>query len=144
MIRILSIIVIAFFASCTNFQECNDIELKMKEICVDTDTVYTISLASITNFEWDTLYVIGGPTIDNEVEQFIKVSYKNVIQDNRRQYIFVKGNEIVKEYSSYCTLNLSKHPSYEIGHKYSNTSLVQVEKKEGEGHFIYRVEEVQN
>ena len=118
-------------------------EEKLKVLCVKTDSVYTVSLASLTDFTWDNLYVIEGPTIDDEVEEFIGISYKKVVQDNRRQYIFIKGNEVVKEYSSYCDLNLSKHPSYTIGHKYSKTSLVLVQKNEGEGHFIYRVEEVQ-
>lgn len=142
MIRLLSIIIIIFFSSCSNFQECNDIELKIKEICIKTDSVYIIPLASLTNFEWDVLYVIGGPTIDNEVEEFIGIGYKKTIQDNRRQYIFIKDNQIVKEYSSYCNLNLSKLPSYTIGKKYLNTSQIFVQKKETEEHFTYRVEEI--
>ncbi len=144
MIRILSVIVIAFFVSCSNFQECNDIELKIKDICVESDTVYTIPLTSLTNFEWDTLYVIAGPTVDNEAGDIIgRKDYKKIIPDGRRQYILVKGNEIVKEYSSFCNLNLSTSC---IKYKcmYLNTSVIKVKKKEGEGHFIYRVEEVQN
>lgn len=118
-------------------------EQQLKAICVKPDSVYTISLASLTDFKWDLLYVIDGPTVDNEVEDLIGITYKEVIRDKRRQYIFIRGNQIVQEYSSYCDLNLSKHPSYTIGHKYVNTSLIRVQKREGEGHYIYRVEEVE-
>jgi len=118
--------------------------LQIKGICVKTDTVYAIPLASLTDFEWDTLYVISGPTVDNEAGDIIGIDYKKIIPDNSRQYIFIKGNEIVKEYSSYCNINLSKHPSYTLGHKYSHSSIVNVEKKESEGRFIYRVEEASN
>lgn len=132
------------FYSCSNTEQCNEIELKIKEKCVKTDTVYSIPLASLTDFEWDTLYVISGPTVDNEAGDIIGMDdYKKIIPDNSRQYIFIKDNKIVKEYSSYCNLNLSKHPSYTMGHKYSSTSVIQVQKQESEGHFIYKIEEAE-
>lgn len=130
------------FSSCSDFQECNYIELKLKDACVKTDSIYTVSLASFTDFKWEALYVVEGPTIDDEVEEFIGISYKKVIHDNRRQYIFVLKNQIVEEYSSYCNLNLSKHPSCTIGHKYLYSSLVRIQKKKSEKHFIYKIEEV--
>lgn len=143
MNKIFATILIALvFCSCSDFQECNYMELKLKEACVETDSIYTVSLASFTDFKWDALYVIEGPTIDNEVEEFIGISYKKVIQDSRRQYIFVLKNQIVEEYSSYCNLNLSKHPSYTIGHKYLYSSLIRIQKKKSENHFIYKIEEV--
>lgn len=145
MTRLLTVLgVIAFISSCSDFQKCNDIELKIKEICVETDSLYTIPLTSLTNFDWDVLYVVGGPTVDDEVEDFIGVSYKKVIQDNRRQYIFIKDGQIVKEYSSYCDINLLEFPSYTIGTKYVNTSRIQIQKKKGGEHFIYRIEKAQN
>ena len=145
MIRMLSIIgLVLLFGSCSNFQDCNDIESKIKEKCVKTDSLYTIPLASLTTFDWDILYVIGGPTVDNEVEDFIGVSYKKVIPDNRRQYIFVKDREIVKEYSSYCNPNLLELPSYTSGTKYLNSSRIRVQKIKRSEHFVYKVKKVQN
>jgi hypothetical protein len=141
MNEILKFLVLAFiFCSCDYCQECNNIESNIKGICVKTDSLYTISLSSLTSFEWDILYVIQGPTIDDEVDKFIGIRYNKVIQDNRRQYIYVKGNMIVKEYSSYCDFNLSAPQSYTLGHKYFSSTVIKVQKKEGEGHFIYRVE----
>ena len=147
MIRLLTVIgLVALLSSCSNTQKCNELEQKIMDVCVKTDSTYTVTLCSLTDFEWDTLYVIGGPTVDNEAGDIIGMDdYKKIIPDGRRQYVFIKGNEIVKEYSSYCDLILpkSKLSSY-TGRKYSNTSQIQVQKKEDEGHFIYRLEEVQN
>ncbi len=112
------------------------------DLCIKEDSTYTIPLASLTDFEWDALYVISGPTVDNEAGDIIgRKDYKKIIPDNSRQYIFIKNNKIVQEYSSYCNLNLAKSPSHTMGHKYLNTSRIQVQKKESEGVFIYRVEE---
>src|SRR6218665_3409041 len=74
----------------------------------------------------------------------IGISYEEVIQDGERQYIFINDDQIVKEYSSHCDINLSKHPAYAIGQKYSNTSLIQVEKKKIKGEVYYQVEEIKN
>jgi len=139
-----SIVVFFIYRSYLSFQDCNDLELKIKEMCVETDSVYTTPLASLTSFEWEVLYVISGPTVDNEVEELIGISYEEVIQDGERQYIFINDDQIVKEYSSHCDINLSKHPAYAIGQKYSNTSLIQVEKKKIKGEVYYQVEEIKN
>ena len=144
MIRFLSFIVVVHFYSCSNTQKCNELEQRIMDICVKTDTTYTIPLASLTDFEWDTLYVISGPTVDNEAGDIMeRIDYKKIIPDGSRQYIFIKGNKIMKEYSSFCNLNLST-PCTEYKCKYLNTSVIQVEKKEREGHFVYWVEGVQN
>lgn len=140
MNRFLNIIgLLAFLSSCSNTQRCNELEEKIMNVCAETDSTYTIPLASLTDFEWDTLYVISGPTVDNEAGDFIGMDYEKTIPDNSRQYIFVENGKVVKEYSSYCTLNLSALPSYSIGYKYSSTSQIQVQKKEGEGTFTYKV-----
>jgi len=139
-----SIVVFIFLSSCnTTIPKCNKIELQIKEICTDVDTSYYISLDSLTNFEWDNLYVIGGPTVDNEVEEFIGISYKKVIQDNKRQFIFTKNQKIIKEYSSYCDLNLIQHQTHMIGTIFHNTSVIQVQKKQRGEHFIYYVDIVE-
>jgi len=145
MIRLLTFIgLVSLLGSCSNTQKCNELEQKIMDICVKKDSTYTIPLASLTGFKWDTLYVISGPTVDNEAGDIIGMDYKKIIPDNSRQYIFIKNGKIVEEYTSYCSLNLSILPSYSMGHKYLSTSQIQVQKKEDEGHFIYRLEKVQN
>ncbi|KAB1061473.1 hypothetical protein [Salibacter halophilus] len=143
MIKSLTVIgLLIFLSSCSNTQRCNELEQKIIDICVKKDSTYTIPLASLTNFEWDTLYVISGPTVDNEAGDIIGIDdYKKLIPDGSRQYIFIKRNKIVKEYSSYCSLNLSGKCLHKENCKYLDTSIIQVEKQEGEGHFIYRLEE---
>lgn len=145
MIRLLSVITVVFFSSCSHTQKCNELEQKIMDICVQADSTYTISLVSLTDFEWDTLYVISGPTIDNEAGDVIEIKdYKKIIPDKSRQYVFVKDNKIVKEYTSYCNLNLSKTSSYTISHKYSNSASLKVKKIILEDQFIYNLEEIAN
>ncbi len=144
MNRILTVIgLIVFLGSCST-PECNEFEQKIMDICLKEDTTYIITLGSLTEFEWDTLYVIGGPTVDNEAGDIIGLEYKKLVPDDRRQYIFTKDRKIVKEYSSYCMLNLSVSTRYIDDCKYLSTSKIQVVKKKGEGHFVYWVERVQN
>ncbi len=144
MNRILTVIgLIVFLGSCST-PECNEFEQKIMDICLKEDTTYIITLGSLTEFEWDTLYVIGGPTVDNEAGDIIGLEYKKLVPDDRRQYIFIKDRKIVKEYSSYCIFDLTLPPSYSMGYKYLNTSKIQVIKKKGEGDFIYRLKRVQN
>lgn len=135
---------VSLLSSCSDAQKCNELERTVMDICVKTDSIYAITLGSLTDFEWDTLYVISGPTVDNEAGDIMGMDYKKIIPDNSRQYIFIKDGKIIEEYSSYCNLNLSIVPSYSMGHKYLSTSQIQVQKKEGEGHFVYRLEKVQN
>ena len=145
MIRFLSIIAIVLFYSCSNSQECNEVEKRIMDICVKTDSIYSVPLASLTDFEWDILYVISGPTVDNEAGDNIgRSDYKKIIPDNTQQYIFVKDDKVVKEYSSYCNCSLGELSTSISKNKYLNTSIIQVQKKESEGQFIYRVEETKD
>jgi hypothetical protein len=145
MIRILIFLgaITLLFSSCldSNFKECNDLELKIKGLCQTTDSIYMIPIASLTDFKWDELYVISGPTVDDEAEEIIGIDYKGIILDNRRQYIFIKDGKIIKEDCSFCDVTLSGKDQYSLGSKYLYNSVLRVKKKEGEGHFIYFVEE---
>ncbi len=120
------------------FRECSDFELSMKDKCVEVDSVYSFSLGSLTDFEWDELYVIRGPKFPIEVERRISVEYDKVIQDNYHQYIFIRNENIVKELRSSCSFGLR------FGGKYTSSTIVSMKKKESEGIMRYRVVEVKN
>src|SRR5690554_4511060 len=95
------IIILLSFSSCS-WDKCSPIELEMQKLVVEVDSVYSIPINTLTNFEWTELYVISGPRFPQEVKEITGLEYNKVIQDDRRQLIFIKENKIIKEYSSSC------------------------------------------
>lgn len=95
------IIILLFFSSCS-WDKCAPLEMELKKQIVEADSIYSIPLNNLTNFEWTDLYVISGPRFPQEVKEITGLEYNKVIQDDRRQLIFILGNSIVKEYSSSC------------------------------------------
>ena len=112
------------------FDKCAPIELELKRSVVETDTVYSIPLNSLTDFEWTEIYVISGPKFPQEVEEITGINYKKIIKDNSRQLIFTKKNEIVKEYSSFCRDFSWSRLTFGKGfHSLHNSSYVHVRKR---------------
>jgi len=128
------------------FRECNDFELSMKDKCVEVDSVYSFSLGSLTDFEWDELYVIGGESFPIEVEEIIGVEYDTdrVIQSHEHQYIFMRNGDIVKELRSSCRSFgfRGRHTEGVYFGKYTSSTIVSMKKEESEGIMRYRVVEV--
>ena len=126
------------------FRECNDFELSMKDKCVEVDSVYSFSLGSLNDFEWDELYVIGGPRFPIEVEEIIDSEYKKVIPDDKSQYIFMRNGDIVKELRSSCRSFgfRGRHTEGVYFGKYTSSTIVSMKKEESEGIMRYRVVEV--
>ncbi len=122
----------------------------MKDKCVEVDSVYSFSLGSLTDFEWDELYVIGGESFPIEVEEIIGVEYDTdrVIQSHEHQYIFMRNGDIVKELRSSCGgigFNIRQTKGLSYG-KYTSSTIVSMKKKEREESegFYYKVVEIKN
>src|SRR5690554_903131 len=123
------IIILLSFSSCS-WDKCSPIELEMQKLVVEVDSVYSIPLNSLTNFEWTELYVISGPRFPQEVKEITGLEYKEVIKDNSRQIIFIKNNNIIKEYSTSCrNFGWGRLKSKHEGVKLLNSSKIRVRKR---------------
>lgn len=127
--------------SCSNKEGCNELDVRIKDVCTMPNVIYSVSLDSLVDFEWDELYIIGGPRFPEEVEEIIKLDYKKVIKDNYEQYIYVKGNKIVKEEASSCrdfTLSIFKESRLNGYTKYNKSSIISVRKEEIDGKLEFK------
>lgn len=136
VISIISILLI--FASCS-LRECSPIERKIKDICVQADTIYAIPLNSLTDFDWEELYIMSGPRFPDEVEEVIGVKYEKIIPDNCYRFIFLNNNKIVNEYSSSCNgIDLDTFWKRKEYTKYYYSSTVYIKTILDEGNLYLR------
>jgi len=109
--------------------KCAPIELELQKLVVEADSVYTIPLNSLTDFEWTELYVISGPRMEGEIEEITGIEYEKIISDDRHQLIFIKYGKIVKGYSSACrNFSWGWLLSTDFD-KFSNSSDIRVRKR---------------
>ena len=123
--------------------DCNDFERKLQGVCVDNDTQYSVGLNTLTDFQWDQLYVVVGPRFPSEVQEIIGVSYTNLIKDGHYNYIFLNEGKIVEEYSSSCNNMSYSHDLTKLqGYvEYNPDDNIKITKKgEGQGDTFYLIE----
>lgn len=136
-----SILIIIFFQiGCTFWDGCSAFEQGLKDICKEKNIFYSVALSEVTDFEWDSLYVISGPRFPDEVEEIINCKYGDMVQDDCRQYIFLKNGLIVNEFSSQCRsfsfIGLMDGKGYA---QFGNSSKIKVKKWNDEDVFYYQV-----
>ena len=95
---------------------CNDL-LKNKN---------EIKLKELTNFEWDTLYIIRGLMIQKQIERIIKTSTKiESIGEEQIAFVFLKDNKEayteIEDFHSNCLIE-----SHDVS--YGNCDTLQVKK----------------
>ena len=100
------IILIVFFILAVSCKESFDkkIATHIEQNCTEFKDPYgcTVDLNAITDFDWDTMYVFGGVTMQSEIESVIgfKCNCKPV-RDNYMRIVFVNDKEIVYQSQYY-------------------------------------------
>lgn len=141
VIPVLAFLTLLFVNSCSDDNYCATIERKIMQRCLKVDSVYSLKLSTLTNFDWDTLCVIVGPRVDYEVRDITGVDYGDVLQDDHILYLFVRDGKITREFISSC-----RNRRMLIGDtkgsgliKYPNSTIVQIKKEVKEGLEYYKL-----
>lgn len=138
IMSVISLLVLWSASSCSDDTYCASIEREIMDRCVKADSVYSIKLNTLTQFDWDTVYVIRGLSFPEEVEGVIGLKYDKVIQDDHTQYIFTKDRKIVKEFTSECLSRRILVGETRGIVKYPNAATVQIKKQINEGGEYYK------
>ncbi len=102
---LIALFVIALFGCFEQEDFCKE-EKGLIRFLEPIDSVAYFRVKDLVFFTWDTLFVVSGPTIDNEVQSIIGVNYDKVIKDGEVNYYFMREGSIILDFSTYCTLNL--------------------------------------
>lgn len=132
------LLLFCFFSCFGNQGDCKK-EMLLLNGLKSHDSLLFFQAKELSNLAWDSLFVISGPTFDDEVERIIGVNYNKIIEDGEFRYIFTKDKAIVTEFSTHCALNLhiqsrvnwtsyAPNDSFVLK-RFSNKSLMEYEIK---------------
>ena len=107
---------------------CSKLDSRIKNLQLESDSVYYVPIDSLIDFKWDELYIIPGPSFPCEVEEIIGVDYKKFVNDDSRLQIFLYKKKIVKEYTSRCRGLYYERPLEKGFVKYDNHSVLKIKK----------------
>ncbi len=127
--------------SCSDDTYCASLEREIVDRCINVDSVYSIKLASLTQFDWDTVYVIAGPRFPEEVSEITGLDYDEVLQDDHNLYLFIKDGKIAEELISSCRYRrMLIDDTHGTGFvTYPNSAIVQIKKQINEGGEYYKL-----
>lgn len=82
---------------------CDSFASAVKSHCKQGEDKCYITLNTVFNFNWDSLYIFDSELYPDEVSKRLRIDCNcKTIPDGHKRIYFTKGNKIVKQYLSRC------------------------------------------
>lgn len=111
----LLLLIIVFGTSCSD-RFCHRFINAVKSHCNESENKCYITLDSVFNFGWDSLYIFDSGLYPDEVSKRMGIDCKcKIVPEGKRLIVFTKGNKIVEKHLSRCFEVNFVEPKSEIG-----------------------------